>query len=463
MHDINLPATTDAYIQRAGTWTLYQHLKEFNNYLGKKWQIIGVQSCGDLTMNPWHLAYVRNSYIRNQQINLCCLLSEDESREPFSSRIYRCIVKWDSKVLKYSKRRFEALDLTFHSVPGPGGVSIVIEDTHRRQDYSSWLNKLQGYDSITHDIAPFIDFALAGKPLVINSEELSLSNAIDRFQDVRHIFNLPTVRASGAYKGQPVHEVNFGEYQLFRNLNERRAALSSAVIVDLSIGDHIRVSWKDLESKLRERHFKPVVDSPTRRGQFRKYSDDTRQDKAEIFFPHNVYPFGVLGLHEDELVCLASGGLSGRVGNTLEGISRIMFDFFGCDDAMVLDEGYDTFQIINPLAAGLYKYTNDELIARILSFTKEISDDEQKKSLDTTVNYKYQGGLKLWPLNKSLFEEIEQDFNKSGQCDYSDVLSVRPHRSQMRSVLIFAVPQDKNISNSEFKQENPTDNDVSQK
>ena len=72
-----LPETTNAYIQRAGTWTLFHHLKEFHETLGDKWLIVGVQSCGDLTMNPWHIAYVRNSYIKGQTINLCGLLQED--------------------------------------------------------------------------------------------------------------------------------------------------------------------------------------------------------------------------------------------------------------------------------------------------------------------------------------------------------------------------------------------------
>jgi hypothetical protein len=77
-HDDRLAETTDAFIQRAGTWTLYHHLKEFNRHLGDRWLIVGVQSCGDLTMNPWHVAYIRRSYIQNQQISLCGLLSERE-------------------------------------------------------------------------------------------------------------------------------------------------------------------------------------------------------------------------------------------------------------------------------------------------------------------------------------------------------------------------------------------------
>lgn len=280
---------------------------------------------------------------------------------------------------------------------------------------------------------------MSGKPLVEKREELSLSNAIDKFQDIRHIFNLPTVKSKGAYQGQEVKEINFGEYQLFRNLNERRAALSSAVIIDLNIGDHVQVEWEALKKKLLERHFKEVTDSPTRRGQFRRYHDDITQDKVEIFFPHNVYPFGVLGSHNDELICLASGGLSGRVGNTLEGITRIMFDFFGCDDAIVLDEGYDSFQIVNPkINEKNYKYTNDEILEKILTFTKQLADSENEKSIQSNQGYKFPGGMKEWPLNQPLMQEIEEDYQKTGVHNFEDILAVTPHRTQMRSIIIFA-------------------------
>jgi hypothetical protein len=139
-----------------------------------------------------------------------------------------------------------------------------------------------------------------------------------------------------------------------------------------------------------------------------------------------------------EIVCLSSGGLSGGIGNTLEGITRVMFDYFGCDDAMVLDEGLDTFQMINPeRKGGGYAYTNEQLLEKILTFTKGIVDEEHERSMKEP--YKLEGGMKEWPLNKELLDQIDQDSRSLKQSDYSDVLIVRPHRSQMRSVLILAV------------------------
>jgi hypothetical protein len=275
--------------------------------------------------------------------------------------------------------------------------------------------------------------------------ELSLANAIDRFEDIRHVFNLPTVPAKGFLRGQQVDRLNFGEYQLFANLNERRAALFSPVLIDLDIDGRVSVDWDEVASTLRRRHFKESSESPTRRGQFRRYRDQADQDKVEIFFPYNVYPFGVVGIQEPHveerggLVCLSSGGLSGRVGNTLEGTARIMFDFFGCTDAMVLDEGYDVFFISNPVnSKGDYVCSNEELLAKVLSFTKERVDRDHDDSVKTARDYVFPGGMKCFPLNIELLKEIDDDFASSGKKEYTDVLLVSPQRSQMRSVLIFA-------------------------
>jgi|SRR5687767_1444335 hypothetical protein len=66
-HTNGLEHTTNPFIQRAGTWTLYHHLKAFIEKRGNEWQIIGVQSNGDLTMNPWHVAYIGDSHIEHQK------------------------------------------------------------------------------------------------------------------------------------------------------------------------------------------------------------------------------------------------------------------------------------------------------------------------------------------------------------------------------------------------------------
>ena len=435
--------TTDAYVQRAGTWTVYHHIKRFMEERGNEWTVVGVQSNGDLTMNFWHVAYVGTPCSSHQTKGLCALLTDRDPQEPVASRIYRSFVKWTTEAAAARKRPFECLNLRIEAAPQ--GKALKINDPEIAAKCTHSFKGLKNYNPTTGDIAPLVAFTLSGKPIVEDGVELSLANAIDRFEDIRHVFNLPTVPATGFLRGQQVDKLNFGEYQLFANLNERRAALFSPVLIGLDIDGRVSVDWDDVASTLRRRHFKESSESPTRRGQFRRYRDQADQDKVEIFFPYNVYPFGVLGIQEPQveerggLVCLSSGGLSGRVGNTLEGTARIMFDFFGCTDAMVLDEGYDVFFISNPVnSRGDYTYSNEELLAKVLAFTKERADRDHDESLKTAGSYVFPGGMKCFPLNAELFKEVDNDFASSGKKEYTDVLLVSPQRSQMRSVLIFA-------------------------
>lgn len=442
-HAPRLSPTTDAYVQRAGTWTLYQHVKKFVTERGNEWTVVGVQSNGDLTMNPWHVAYIGDSHVPQQNGHLCALLTAGGPVEPVGSRIYRSLVKWRDEAAIIRSRRYEFLSLRIEETPQGHALKLVEQEI--AQNLDAQLGGLGTYNPTTKDLAPLVEFTLSGKPIVEQGIELSLTNAIDRFEDIRHIFKLPTIRATGFFREQAVTKLNFGEYQLFANLNERRAAIFSPVIIDLDIDGRVTMQWQDVADTLKKEHFKESPESPTRRGQFRRYLDQADRNKVEIFFPHNVYPFGVLGLQEGQagqasgLVCLSSGGLSGRVGNTLEGTARIMFDFFACSDAMILDEGYDVFFIANPaLSTGTYKYSNETMLQKILTFTKTRMERDHEESRKTASNYNFSGGMKSFPLNKELIRELEDDYQTAGPVDYSDVLLVEPQRSQMRSVLIFA-------------------------
>lgn len=440
-----LPATANAQVQRAGTWTLYHHLKRFNERSGRQWRIAGVQSNGDLTMNFWHVAFLNRS-LDGTVTNLCGLRTQGDPQEPIARRTYRCLVKWRERAGELRGVRYEFIDLLFEPLPDERWmVKIADHDAAERND--KWLATLPPYSSSVRDIGPFIEFALSGKPIVENGFEITLANAIDRFEDVRHVFNLPSVRAAGHVDGHDVTRVNFGEFQLYRNVNERRAALSSPVVIDLKIDRRVTTRWEDVREILKQRHYRETLESPTRRGQFRRYSEDA----VEIFFPHNVYPFGVIGLrpseadpdHRRDIVSLSSGGLSGRVGNTLEGTTQIMFDFFGCTDALVLDEGYDVFSLTNPVDGGRFRYSNHELLQRVLSFTKQRVDEDVIDASKTAARYPLGSDMKQWPLNQSLITEIDEDFATVGQREYSDVLTVPPNRSQMRSVLILAVSEER--------------------
>jgi hypothetical protein len=443
-----LPTTTNAYVQRVGTWTLYHHLKRFDERYGEKWRIVAVQSNGDLTMNSWHVAYINRTQF-GQQPQLCALRTPNdrEHEEPLGERTYRCLVKWGNQAAAALGVAYEFLDIRFDSVLDERW-SVKIVDRNLDAIYGQKFGVIPRYNAETRDIGFLIDFALSGKQIVESGTDITPINAIDRFEDVRHVFNLPLeVPMHGHYQGQDVKHVNFGELQLFKDRNVRRGALFSPMVIPLHIGPHATVKREDVRAKLNERHYREIPDAPTRRGEFRFYPEDA----VEIFFPHNVYPFGVLGLRTvkgakgrlSEIVGLSSGGLSGRVGNTLEGTARIMFDFFGCTDAIVLDEGEDVFSIINPFKKGTPLYSNAQIIAKALHFTKKRVEEDCAKAAKSCSDYKFGPNMRKWPLNISLFKEMDQDASSSKLIPYEDIMVVPPQRSQIRSVLIFAVPRKK--------------------
>lgn len=142
-----------------------------------------------------------------------------------------------------------------------------------------------------------------------------------------------------------------GEYQLYGDLNARRAALNGPIIVETQLnplGGFLQINLGDpaVADELTRNNFKQVNFFPRRAGEYFPYPGG---DTVEIYFPKSIYPFGILGMSGQRIICFASSGLSARIGNTLEGITLIMSDGFGAEEAMVLDEGCDVFQMINPM------------------------------------------------------------------------------------------------------------------
>jgi hypothetical protein len=441
----SLDSTTNGYEQRAGTWTLYHHLKEFCAQRGQDWLIIGAQGCGDLTMNPWHLAYLGpNYYINSLQNQLCGMFLPGDPQEPIDHRIYRCLVKWRDDMATRLGHRYEFLDLKFIMA---GGANIIQINDPRVADYDAFLRTLPGYDANLQNIAPFLEFALAGKTIIQQGDVVPLFTAIDRFQDVRHIFCLPyEIPCAGHFRRQVINTINLGEYQLYGDLNARRAALNGPIIVEtqlISPGGFLNINLADdaVAKKLDEQHFKRVDFSPRRAGE---YFPCPGGDTVEIYFPKSIYPFGILGMSGQKIICFASSGLSAKIGNTLEGITLIMSDGFGAEEAMVLDEGCDVFQMINPMRDDhAFTYTNDELLDRVLAFTHDQMLLDTAASVNNPVNGPALGGdMRQWPLNRDLLKQVENDYGtRAAGLDYTDIFPVRLSRSQIRSILIVAVPK----------------------
>ncbi|MEK6302091.1 MAG: hypothetical protein AABO41_15385 [Acidobacteriota bacterium] len=427
------------YEQRAGTWTVYHHLKHFSDTLGKEgWQIIGAQGHGDLTMNYWHVAFCNQpGYDKRPKFCRLETKEDDEANEPFHERAYRCLVKWREKSRRQPKIEFRTIH--FHTAATEAGVTVHLADDDDDTD-------------VTREVA----VAMAGKTIIENGTELSLDAIINRFDDVRHIFRLPEVEASGYYERTNIDKVIFGEYELFRNLNVRRAALHAPVLLPLDPAENLTIKEEAILSRLDEEHFRKTSspsEIPTLRGQYR-HTSGHGPTTLDVFLPRNVYPFGVIGTPlpraqgsagGSEVICLSSGGLSGRIGNTLEGITRVMYDFLACGEAMVLDEGLDVFQLVNPTQGKIPQYSNQQLLSSIAQRTNQLVIEEEEKYADEwrRANQPQPLSLHEIPLNKKLFAELASAETVSDAPVPDEVFPVSLKRSQIRAVLIFAKKLDK--------------------
>lgn len=422
--------TVNPFHQRAGTWTLYKHLANFCEKLGRQgWRIIGAQGHGDLTMNFWHVAYCNEPQFNPGPI-FCRLdtVEDKNASEPFQDRTYRCLVKWreNSRI-----PRIEFLNVGFRAAGRSAGVTVHLADDQDR------------------DITDEVCFAMAGKTIIENRVELPLETIIDRFDDVRHIFALPESPARGFLHRSEIHEAILAEYNLYTYLNERRAALHCPVVIPLQPKSNLTFEWEKLQSNLIRKHFRPtghMSDIPTLRGQFRKYPGQSgSSESVEVFFPRNVYPFSVIGMrtgaegggpNAPEIIGLSSGGLSGRIGNTLEGITRVMYDFLACGEAMVVDEGLDVFQLVNPqYGSGEYKYRNEEILASVAAHTTGLLEREEAECRKRFPDSPH---LRDLPLNQDVFMGLTESAHVSSGPPIEEIFPVTHQRSQIRAVLIFA-------------------------
>ena len=96
---------------------------------------------------------------------------------------YRSLVKWKQSAAAARKVRYECLNLRIEETPQARALKI--NDSNTSDRYDLLFAKVPGYNAKTRDIAPLIEFTLSGKPVVEEGVELSLANAIDRFEDIQ--------------------------------------------------------------------------------------------------------------------------------------------------------------------------------------------------------------------------------------------------------------------------------------
>jgi hypothetical protein len=287
-------------------------------------RIVGMQGCGNLSMNEWYVAYLRSPFTGGEP-RFVALPEDRLDRVP--ARQYTCLVKY-----RGGRTTIEPLFFNF-----------LKRCVCRRPD--------------RQDITDEIEFAVYGTQVLRNGELVDFSNIVEQIADVRHLFRLPNLNPKQNTESEPhtrprrffgekqYDDVWFGEAELLKNLALRRAALTEPVLLNRQFehmgADPDYISEMFGKSGYREDHagdrFLRYSDASWR---FRQETDEL----VEVKLLRNVYAYSLIGLDEGgNILALAVGGLAGRRGQTLEAAVQNIRSY-GAVDALLIDQGDDVFQ-----------------------------------------------------------------------------------------------------------------------
>lgn len=299
----------------------------------KDHEIIGVQGCGDLTMNLGKVAYINNKLAPSQP-TLVAL-----HNEPLNSNTYSCLVKWN----------------------GSGGRVTIEEVSFRRPVAKLEPNKIiwVRYGDQWLPRGEAIDFASSHQQVIRNGEVVPVVSICHQFSDLRHLIQMPNLNPKKPlYRGEPAPtnfcrtyfgetkdgDIWFGEEEFLedKRRNLFRAALSCPVTLELTNGalmDNLRGAFEQAGYREAANLLEPL--SP---GQWR-FIPQNGHHLVQVYFKRNTYSWTMIGLSQDNkrLLSLACKGIPGKSGYTLEQAAEILRQAGACN-ALLIDEGEDVFQ-----------------------------------------------------------------------------------------------------------------------
>jgi hypothetical protein len=295
------------------------------------YKVVGMQGCGNLTMNRWFVGYTNSKFTEDRPVFLY------RRDEPFEGlHVYTCLVKdKQNKSLAIDNVRF---------------------NMYKRRIYKVFP------DGHEDDITDTAEFAVFGQQLVKKGELVPFSGIVTQFEDIRHLFKLPNINPKAELPGvkqsrrprmlfgdDRADDVWFGERELIDpSKNDLlRHGLTEPILLDRDFSvmgagwDLIRAAFKESTGGgYRELSGEHAEFPPRNRGEWRKYTDS----QIEIYLQRNVYAYTMIGINTDgNVVAAAAGGLAGKVGHTLEAMAQNMVSM-GATDVLLIDEGNDVFQ-----------------------------------------------------------------------------------------------------------------------
>jgi len=321
---------------------IQSHDEVFKHYY-PDYEIIGQQGCGDLTMNAWNVAYANSSLARPDPPTLVCL-----PQEPLEYRTYSCLVKWRASEGRVRQVTIE--EVRFHrrsQVREPNEMVWV-----RFGD--KWLPR-----------GDSIEFAVSNQQVIRDGKLVPIVTICHQFGDLRHLIQMPNLNPdkplyAGDLPKSPRHyrpreyfgkeqwgDIWLGESAFLQDDtgNLLRAALSGPVFLDFPPGANEQL----LRGAMELAGYQEVTSAlkPLLPGEWRFVRRSPQVTVVEIYFKRNAYAWTMIGLGSDNrrLLCLACMGEQEGVGYTLEQAAEVLLRA-GAQNALLVDEGGDVFQII---------------------------------------------------------------------------------------------------------------------
>lgn len=325
------------------------------------YEVVGMQGCGDLTMNLWNVAFINNDLGQNPPV-LVCLREED-----LESRTYSCLVKWKG------------------SEVGAGRVTIEeVKFYHHVREQNEMIGVRFGSEWLPR--GDLIDFAVSNQQVIRNDEIVPVVTTCYQFGDLRHLLRMPNLNPEGPlYPGEPPAaergrsysgeilpgrgisyrpreyfgenqsgDIWLGEEALLSDTTQNllRAALTGPVFLSIPAGANkprlrgalTRAGYREISRALQ----------PLSPGDWRFVRRGPQQIVLEIYFERNVYGWTMIGLSADNrrILSLACTGKAGQNGYTLEQAAELLLNA-GASNALLVDEGNDVFQKVLWSSGGL--------------------------------------------------------------------------------------------------------------
>lgn len=307
-------------------------------------EIIGMQGCGDLTMNLWNVAYLNSPLALGGKPLLI-----HAYEEPISQRIYSCLIK-------------QKPDLTSYQVIKD---KLAIEDVRFDPNASSakgmiYVNRNDNWQACGDEV----EFALSNEQVLRDGKLVKLNHITEEFSDLRHLLYLPNLNPpvplplpgvaedSGRprlyFANNTGEDIWFGEAQLLNHRNLQRAAMEGPIFLS-RLYQGLGASKNQIRGAMALAEYEEVKElrQELKVGQYRFVPEDDRQ--VEVYFKRNLYGWSMIGLNEqkNKILSLACEGCplpGNRSGYVLEEAVEELRQA-GAENALLIDEGADVFQI----------------------------------------------------------------------------------------------------------------------